>query len=110
MDSVNEPWWFFDGWRSEITFEENFVNFSDARAVYELLWSEMATVYMDHETRLSSLSAFLNPNEMMWCDACDEYLQRYHGLALLEDYATISPSVTKNNAPQICKIKEMREH
>ena len=35
------------------------------------------------------MTIFWDPADQRWCDECDEYLQQYHSLALLQDEQVI---------------------
>ena len=58
-----EPWWFLEGWEEDIV------------ALYK--------------SRSDLMTIFWDPEDQRWCDECDEYLQQYHSLALLQDEQVI---------------------
>ncbi|CAG5978691.1 DNA binding protein [Streptococcus pneumoniae] len=37
----------------------------------------------------ATCAIFWDPEDQRWCDECDEYLQQYHSLALLQDEQVI---------------------
>ena len=59
------------------------------------------------------MTIFWNPEDKRWCEECDEFLQQYHSLALLEDGQVIPdekfrPGYEKQTGLEIhrtCRIK-----
>ena len=60
------------------------------------------------------MTIFWNPEDKRWCEECDEFLQQYHSLALLEDGQVIPdekfrPGYEKQTGLEIhrtCRIKK----
>ncbi|MCA7026184.1 DUF1033 family protein [Stenotrophomonas acidaminiphila] len=42
-----------------------------------------------YKSRGDLMTIFWDPEDQRWCDECDEYLQQYHSLALLQDEQVI---------------------
>lgn len=94
VTSMNEPWWFFEGWRDEIDKLERFEDFERALNFYKVEWHKLSVTYDEYDSRKNLLAAFWNVGEFVWCDACDESLQLFHGLMLLKDYEKLSDEMT----------------
>ncbi|GCF93534.1 DNA-binding protein [Enterococcus florum] len=85
MYGDNEPWWFFEDWKEDVTEEKVFDSFQEAEAYYLDQWHKMSNDYHLHSAKHNYLSAFWNEDDERWCEECDDYLQQYWGLALLEN-------------------------
>lgn len=100
MEGTEEPWWFFEGWQDDIISIEVFESFSKALSAYKSRWLEMAASFPEFKSQADLLSAFWEPKDQIWCEECDDFQQKYHGLALLEDWHQL-PSDKKNKAYQL---------
>ncbi|MGM0215395.1 DUF1033 family protein [Enterococcus sp. AZ109] len=90
MYGDNEPWWFFEDWKEDITEEKQFDNFDEAEKYFDERWEALSQDYTYHNTKKNYLSAFWNEEDERWCEECDDYLQQYWGLALLMDNQAIT--------------------
>ena len=90
MYGDNEPWWFFDDWQEDIVQEKTFDNLTDAETYYVEVWQKLSQNYTYVNTKPNYLTAFWNDGEERWCEECDEDLQQYFGLALLENHHAVS--------------------
>lgn len=109
-----EAWWLLDGWEEDIVSSRRFDDYYEALKYYKKLWIEKARRYPQLKSRSDLMSAFWDPKEQRWCEECDEYLQQYHSLALLEDDQRIPqgkyrPGYSKINGEtphRLCKMKQ----
>lgn len=85
MLGENEPWWFFDDWQEDIQSIEEFAEFSTALARFEHHFLKSHSSYPEIKTKENYLVAFWHPEEVRFCEDCDEDLQLYHGILLLKD-------------------------
>lgn len=89
MYGDNEPWWFFEEWREDITKEQTFLTLTEAEAYYQDQWMQLRQKYTYIQARPNYLSAFWNDDDERWCEECDDDLQQYLGLALLQNYEPV---------------------
>ena len=90
LDILYEPWWFFEGWKDDIVKMREFQDFTQALDFYKEYQRQMSANFEDSDSRGSLLQAYWNEEERAWCDACDEDIQRFHGLCLLKGWEKIS--------------------
>jgi hypothetical protein len=90
MHGDNEPWWFFDNWEDDITASREFDKIEEALCFYKDCWRKMSVAYPEVNSKKNFLSAFWTEEDVRWCEECDNDLQQYHGLALLENGKAIS--------------------
>lgn len=89
MYGDNEPWWFFDEWQNDIQETFTFDTFEEAQQFYENRWVELNQEYSYINAKHNFLTAFWNEGEERWCEECDDDLQQYKGLALLDNYQPV---------------------
>lgn len=80
-----EPWWFIEGWEEDVIMSRSFNKYYDALKYYKLCWFELEKKNPLYKSRSDLMTIFWDPADQRWCDECDEYLQQYHSLALLQD-------------------------
>ena len=80
-----EPWWFIEGWEEDVIMSQSFDKYYDALKYYKLCWFELEKKNPLYKSRSDLMTIFWDPADQRWCDECDEYLQQYHSLALLQD-------------------------
>ncbi|AXQ79678.1 DUF1033 family protein [Streptococcus chenjunshii] len=113
MEADFEPWWFFEEWQQNVTESVNFTRFDDALICFEKEWGKLRQQLPSYQSRQNLLAAFWNNEEQYWCEECDDYLQNYHSLLLLEDWETVSqhyymPSFEQRNdfiLPYSCSLR-----
>ncbi|BCB04273.1 DUF1033 family protein [Bacillus sp. KH172YL63] len=79
-----EPWWFFEGWERDIVSERKF---ESRQAALDAFLEEMKALkrqYPESKRKRENTIAFWNPEEISFCEACDDDLQLYHGLVIFE--------------------------
>ena len=89
MYGTDEPWWFFDGWKEDIVSVDEFDDFYKALKYYKKEWFEMAENFKEFTSKSGLQTAFWKNGDEEWCEDCVVYLQRYHSIALLEDWHAI---------------------
>lgn len=89
MYGTDEPWWFFDGWKEDIVSVDEFDDFYKALKCYKKEWLEMAKNFKEFTSKSGLQTAFWKNGDEEWCEDCVGYLQRYHSIALLEDWHAV---------------------
>ncbi|MDR0200404.1 MAG: DUF1033 family protein [Streptococcaceae bacterium] len=84
-----EPWWFFEGWQNDITRKRLFSTLEEALDFYEIEFTKLQQTFEKSSYRANFMSAFYDEGDILACDACGQEEQRYHGLALLQDWKGI---------------------
>lgn len=70
--------------------KKTFDNLTDAETYYVEVWQKLSQNYTYVNTKPNYLTAFWNDGEERWCEECDEDLQQYFGLALLENHHAVT--------------------
>lgn len=84
-----EPWWFLEGWEEDIVASRKFDQYYYALKYYKTCWFRLEQESPLYKSRSDLMTIFWDPEDQRWCDECDEYLQQYHSLALLQDEQVI---------------------
>ncbi|MBF0778996.1 DUF1033 family protein [Streptococcus cuniculi] len=103
-----EPWWFLDGWEENIISNETYDNYEEALRSYQRQWVCLSERFPMKKSRDGLVTAFWNPEDQYWCDDCDEYLQNYHSLLLLEAKENLPTGLqrkVRKKRPRFCKMK-----
>ena len=108
-----ETWWFLDGWEDDIIEKRYFDDYYTALKYYKHRWLEMSEASPLYKSRSDLMTIFWDPADQRWCEECNEDIQQYHSLLLLENESKIPkskyrPGYRKQNATEkhrICKIK-----
>ncbi|HEL2058631.1 TPA: DUF1033 family protein [Streptococcus suis] len=104
-----EPWWFVDGWEKDIVSQETFDDFQEAENYFQKECNHFSSKYEKAKQKEDHLVAFWDEDDRYWCEECDEELQRYHSLLLLE---VEEPHMKKElrysgeSCPRICRMKQ----
>jgi len=80
-----EPWWFFEDWMDFIVESADYADFQEAVAAYERAAEKLSVVYPFQKTKETYLTAYWSDGEIRFCENCDDDVQLYHGLMLLQD-------------------------
>ncbi|MFD2682108.1 DUF1033 family protein [Bacillus seohaeanensis] len=80
-----EPWWFFENWEEDIEKQWTCPTKEEAveKFIEELKICKEKYPSIKHKN--FTTVAFWNPEEIEFCVACDDDLQIYHGLILMEN-------------------------
>ena len=85
MKAFYEPWWQFDGWEKEIVSRKSFSSAIEAEAFLQEMKTLFAGRYSRQAVKGRAFIAFWTEEEQVFCEACDDDLQTYHGLIWLVD-------------------------
>ncbi|WP_421378706.1 DUF1033 family protein [Bacillus salacetis] len=83
MSGEAEPWWFFSDWEKDITEETVYTNEEEAFNQFIKLVEELKNKFQ-HTKQKKNTVAFWNEDEKVFCEECDDDLQLFHGLLLME--------------------------
>lgn len=103
-----EPWWFLDGWEEHITSNKEYDSYEEALQDYKRKWVYLSEQFPMKKSRGGLMVAFWTPEDRYWCDECDEYLQHYHSLILIEAKENLPAGLqrkAKGRRPRFCKMK-----
>ncbi|MGT2799493.1 DUF1033 family protein [Streptococcus marmotae] len=102
-----EPWWFLDGWEENIISTSKYSNYEEALQDYQRQWVCLSEYFPMKESQNGLMTAFWDPQDQYWCDECDEYLQNYHSLILLEVAENMPTGLRRKEASRhrICQLK-----
>lgn len=85
MKAEYEPWWLFDGWEETIQKRIQCATIKEAdEALYVLLETFRAT-YEKEQVKDERFYAFWSADERVFCEACDEDLQIFHGVFIVKE-------------------------
>ncbi|MTB63861.1 DUF1033 family protein [Streptococcus sp. zg-86] len=103
-----EPWWFLDGWEENIISTKEYDNYAEALQDYQRQWVCLSEQFPMRESRDSLMTAFWDPKDQYWCDECDESLQNYHSLILLEAKENLPTGLQRKDRgkrPRLCQMR-----
>ncbi|WP_404403298.1 DUF1033 family protein [Jeotgalibacillus malaysiensis] len=86
LKSDAEPWWFLEGWESDIVSEWTFDTKQEAFNYYKEKMHENLVNYEHVRVKRGTQAAFWNKDEYLFCDDCDEDLQVFHGYILFSEH------------------------
>ena len=109
-----EPWWFLDGWEADVVHSETFENYYEALKFYKEIWVKFSERLPQYKSRSDLMTIFWDPTDQRWCEECDEFLQQYHSIALLENGQKIPmskfrPGYSKQRGKEfvrMCRLKK----
>lgn len=84
MKADYEPWWMFEGWEEMVRLRRSFDTLVEAVEFANVIMEEMRGSFAKEKTRKGTFTAFWNPGERTYCDGCDDDMQLYHGVFLLQ--------------------------
>lgn len=102
MTADYEPWWLFDDWRDKIVMEKSFSSFEDVLTEWSNLTCELSNKFTSSEYRETGMTVFFTEGDLVFCEACDDDVQIYHGILLLKNDEP-NPKLTDEEAN---KLKE----
>ncbi|MGB6177988.1 DUF1033 family protein [Carnobacterium sp.] len=84
-----EAWWFFDDWKEQIKQIKTFESFDKALDEYQQAVAILQIEYPEYRTKKKYLSSFWNENQNRYCPECEDDIQIFHSVMLLEEYQVI---------------------
>lgn len=78
-----EPWWFFESWEKDISSIYSFDNKEDAINKYREIFHHFKKSFANSAVKRTSLAAFWNKGEIVYCEHCEDDLQLYNGLLIM---------------------------
>ncbi|MTD29782.1 DUF1033 family protein [Planomicrobium sp. YIM 101495] len=85
MKADYEPWWQFDGWEEEVIERCEFADLAAATAHFDNLRKQYTQKYPKVAAKDGKFLAFWSHDEKEYCEACEENLQMYHGLFIMNN-------------------------
>lgn len=79
-----EPWWFLEGWESDIVASKEFTSYQAAFTYFKERKVQLAQKLPQQKAHSDTMLAFWDPADQIWCEECVEHLQQFHSLLLLE--------------------------
>lgn len=92
-----EPWWFFEDWEETILDCFRFNEKEEAFKKYKIVAEEMIQNYPHHALKKQVLFAAWNEEEIEYCEDCEDDIQTFHGLILMEDGKVYTPELEEVN-------------
>ncbi|PFA70690.1 hypothetical protein CN378_00005 [Bacillus sp. AFS015802] len=80
-----EPWWFFEGWEKDIVKDWTFDKKDEAVHAFLTEWRRLKRSFPQSKSKKFHSAAFWDPEEVYFCEACDDDLQVYYGLVIFEN-------------------------
>ena len=105
-----EPWWFLDGWEEDIVSRRTFSNYEEATEAFQVERDLLSGSFPHEKSKDETMVAFWTPDDQYWCEECDEYLQRYHSLLLMESQKYEGSASKTGGLPRIRPCKLKKEH
>lgn len=85
MKAEFEPWWMFEDWEKEIVTRHSFQDEEAARNYLHERLRSLEETFPNMTSKKDCFFAFWTDEEKVFCEACDDDLQIYHGLLLFND-------------------------
>ncbi|HFU3942536.1 TPA: DUF1033 family protein [Streptococcus suis] len=105
-----EPWWFLDGWEEDVTSRAAFDRYEDALNAFQKEWVRLSEDFPMKKSKNGTMVAFWDESDQHWCEECDEYLQRYHSLMLVEAKENLPAGFATKSVQQPrvrpCKLRQ----
>jgi hypothetical protein len=80
-----EPWWFFEDWQKDIVKTWEYQEEQAAVQKYKEEISRLRTKFPEVKTKNYQSIAFWDPEELEFCEACDDDVQIFYGIILFQD-------------------------
>ncbi|AZR98235.1 TPA: DUF1033 family protein [Streptococcus suis] len=98
-----EPWWFLDGWEEDIVSKKTYERYEDAQKAFQKEWVRLSESFPNKKCKNGTMVAFWDESDQHWCEECDEYLQRYHSLMLVESKEVLPQGLRKREGS--CRVR-----
>ncbi|QHF53992.1 MULTISPECIES: DUF1033 family protein [Streptococcus] len=106
-----EPWWFLDGWEEDVVSRTVFDRYEDAINAFQRELLLLSESFPMRKSKNETMVAFWDESDRHWCEECDEYLQRYHSLMLVESKEHLPTGVAnklKQSRMRPCKLNQSK--
>ncbi|MDK1728726.1 DUF1033 family protein [Dellaglioa algida] len=87
----DEPWWFFDDWKTHIQETVEFDSMDDAVVFFEKQADTFTAKFSHQKSKRQFLTAFWDDKQLDYCADCGDDLQLYQGLMIVKDGKEIAP-------------------
>ncbi len=84
MKADYEPWWKFEGWEAFIQTNETFETKEQFELALQTKLQHFRLIYDNEVTKEGGFWAFWSADESVFCEACDDDVQIYHGIITLK--------------------------
>ena len=84
MKAEFEPWWMFKGWEETIVSRHSFSEAFEVKLYLNNILAELRKIHENEAVKNDSFFAFWSSAEKLFCEACDDDLQIYHGVILMK--------------------------
>ncbi|HFI0594810.1 TPA: DUF1033 family protein [Streptococcus suis] len=105
-----EPWWFLDGWEEDVVSRVTYERYEDALSAFQKEWVKLSESFPMKKSKNGTMVAFWDESDQYWCEECDEYLQRFHSLMLIESKENLPAGLTTKQVQQprvrACKLRQ----
>lgn len=104
-----EPWWFLDGWEEDVVSRVTYERYEEALSAFQKEWVKLSESFPMKKSKNGTMVAFWDESDQYWCEECDEYLQRFHSLMLIESKENLPAGLTKKSLqPRVgpCRLKQ----
>jgi len=92
-----EPWYFLEGWEKQIKEQLSFSSKAEAVYTFKELIQSYRQRFQHCEIRDNAIACFWNEGDEVYCEACDDYVQIFHGIILLYSDKMVQPrNITSN--------------
>ena len=85
MKAEFEPWWMFEDWEETIVSRHSFIDSIEVNIHLKELLAELRKEHKNEAMKKNCFYAFWSTEEKIFCDACDENLQIYHGVIVMKE-------------------------
>ena len=75
-----EPWWQFEGWETLILSTTEYESEDDLNRAVQSILAEFRSRYEYEQCKNERFFAFWSEDECMYCEACDDDAQIFHGI------------------------------
>lgn len=80
---TDEPWWMFENWQKMIIHQQEVEQLEEAVELFQQLGAKLREQYVYFREKKGAL-AFWNEGEKEYCLYCEDDLQIYHGLFIVD--------------------------
>lgn len=86
-----EGWWLFDDWREKIIKEITCNDYNDMLKEYDALLERYQLKFVNEIIGKHNIHAFYNNCDIAYCEDCEEDLQIFYSILILNDNSIYTP-------------------